>query len=44
MSKSPDNDALALLTAGLARVFRPQPVPVEIATVEQGPVMVTVDE
>jgi len=36
--------ALVLLTAGLAWVFRPQPVPVDIATVERGPMMVTIDE
>lgn len=34
----------ALLVAGLAWLFRPQPVPVDLVTVERGPMRVTVDE
>jgi HlyD family secretion protein len=33
-----------LLVAGLAWLFRPQPVPVDMDTVERGPMRVTVDE
>lgn len=33
-----------LLVAGLAWLFRPQPVPVDMLTVERGPMRVTVDE
>ncbi|HSH41112.1 MAG TPA: HlyD family efflux transporter periplasmic adaptor subunit [Arenicellales bacterium] len=33
-----------LLIAGLAWLFRPQPVPVDLLTVERGPMRVTVDE
>ena len=35
---------LAVLAAGLLYAFRPQPVPVDFATVERGPLVVTVDE
>lgn len=36
--------ALLFLVAGLVWVFRPQPVPVDTAQVERGPMMVTIDE
>ncbi len=35
---------LLLLAAGLVYAFRPQPVPVDFARVERGPLVVTVDE
>lgn len=35
---------LAILAAGLVYAFRPQPVPVDFARVERGPLVVTVDE
>lgn len=35
---------LAILAAGLVYAFRPQPVPVDFARVEHGPLVVTVDE
>lgn len=35
---------IVLLAAGLAWLFRPQPVPVDLLTVERGPMRVTVDE